>query len=122
MDQGNTLRHASLLLAPGWPDRGRGTMQHSTGRLPWLYRMSQSMLAWASVTVWTGLSARSTRTIGHPDGPSPLYVRTELARANTPVHAAGSCSAGTLWRQNRHQRERQYPYSLFHMTLHLPGG
>ncbi len=59
--------------------------------------MSQGMLACASVTVWTDLSTRSTRTIGHPDGQSPLHVRAEPARADTPVHAAGSGSAAAHW-------------------------
>src|SRR5256712_8706767 len=59
--------------------------------------MSQGMLACASVTVWTGFSTRSTRTIGHPDGQSPLHVRAEPARADTPVHAAGSGSAAAHW-------------------------
>src|SRR5262249_29052774 len=96
----------------GWMDRGRGAMHHSTGRMPWLYSMSQGMLAYASVTVWTGFSTRSTYTIGHPDEQSPFHVRAEPVRADTPVHAAGSGSAGTLWRHDRHQRERQSPQSL----------
>jgi hypothetical protein len=33
----------------GWSDRGRGAMHHSIGRMPWLYSMSQGMLACASV-------------------------------------------------------------------------